>query len=115
MTDPEVDGRALPGPAATTRAGTARRVAAVVISVPARAAVLLLRAYQLVISPMLGPRCRYAPSCSSYAVQAITTRGLVVGSALAAWRVLRCNPWSPGGYDPVPARAGDRTDLTRTW
>ena len=88
---------------------------AIALTVPARLAVLVLRAYQLVISPMLGPRCRYAPSCSSYAVQAITARGLVVGSALAAWRVLRCNPWSLGGYDPVPARAGDRTDLTRTW
>ena len=102
-------------PSPVTRALTTRRVVAIALTVPARLAVLVLRAYQLVISPMLGPRCRYAPSCSSYAVQAITARGLVVGSALAAWRVLRCNPWSLGGYDPVPARAGDRTDLTRTW
>jgi hypothetical protein len=74
-----------------------------VLRLPARAAVLVLRAYQLVISPMYGPVCRYAPSCSSYAVGAIDAHGLVRGSALAAWRLLRCNPWSPGGYDPVPA------------
>ena len=87
-------------------------------ALPARAVVLALRGYQLVISPMYGPTCRYAPSCSSYAVQAVSTRGLVVGSALATWRLLRCHPWAAGGWDPVPPRATSerpprRADRTR--
>jgi putative membrane protein insertion efficiency factor len=68
----------------------------------------VLRAYQLLVSPLLGPVCRYAPSCSSYAVQAVTTHGALRGSALAARRVLRCHPWAAGGWDPVPAPRGAR-------
>lgn len=79
---------------------------------PVELLVLVLRAYQLVLSPMLGPTCRYAPSCSSYAVEALRTRGVLMGTALAAWRVLRCNPWSAGGWDPVPA--GRRQTPRRT-
>jgi putative membrane protein insertion efficiency factor len=68
-------------------------------------AVLLapLRLYRRVISPALPPRCRYYPTCSSYAEQAISEHGAVRGTALAAWRLARCNPFSRGGYDPVPA------------
>lgn len=66
--------------------------------------VALIRVYQKVISPMFGPRCRYYPSCSNYAVEAIRVHGAVRGSLLAAWRVLRCNPFSNGGVDPVPPR-----------
>jgi uncharacterized protein len=57
--------------------------------------------YQRVISPGLPRRCRYEPTCSRYAVQAIGEYGILRGLVLAAWRLLRCNPWSRGGYDPV--------------
>ena len=62
----------------------------------------LLRAYQLLISPLFGPSCRYYPSCSQYAVEAIKIRGVFKGSFLAVRRVLRCHPGCEGGYDPVP-------------
>jgi putative membrane protein insertion efficiency factor len=63
--------------------------------------VLPIRAYQLLISPMTGDRCKYYPSCSEYAVQAVNRFGILRGLVLAGWRLLRCNPWSRGGYDPV--------------
>jgi uncharacterized protein len=63
-----------------------------------------IRLYQLVISPALGPRCKYEPSCSTYAVSALRRFGVFRGSILAAWRLLRCNPLSHGGYDPVEAQ-----------
>jgi uncharacterized protein len=63
-----------------------------------------IRAYQRVVSPLLGPRCRYAPSCSDYAIDAIREHGAVRGLVLAAWRLLRCNPFSEGGLDPVSAQ-----------
>jgi putative membrane protein insertion efficiency factor len=66
----------------------------------------LIRAYQLLVSPLLGPRCRFYPSCSQYALEAIAAHGTVRGGALALRRLLRCHPWHPGGYDPVPATAG---------
>ena len=72
-------------------------------SVARRAAVALaigpIRLYQWLISPLLGPRCRYHPTCSAYAVDALRSFGILRGLVLAAWRVLRCNPWSPGGID----------------
>lgn len=61
-----------------------------------------IRFYKRFISPALPPSCRYYPSCSSYAMEAIEKRGVIIGMALGAWRILRCNPWSHGGYDPVP-------------
>ena len=66
-----------------------------------RGFVLLLRGYQRWISPAFGPRCRYYPSCSEYAIQAVKRFGILRGTLLATWRVLRCNPWSHGGFDPV--------------
>ena len=69
---------------------------------PSRAVLVLLRGYQRVISPMTGPTCRYYPSCSEYAVRAVRLHGAVRGGRLAAWRLLRCNPWSHGGVDDVP-------------
>jgi len=66
------------------------------------AMVLLVRAYQVTVGPLLGPCCRYAPSCSSYAIEALKVHGVVRGLVLAAWRVLRCHPFAEGGYDPVP-------------
>jgi putative membrane protein insertion efficiency factor len=66
-----------------------------------RLAVLPIRAYQLLFSPMVGQRCKYYPSCSEYAAQAIQRYGILRGLVLAGWRLLRCNPWSRGGFDPV--------------
>ena len=60
-----------------------------------------IRVYRWVVSPVIGPRCRYLPSCSEYAVQAVRSYGVVRGTVLAAWRLLRCNPWSHGGVDFV--------------
>ncbi|MGP3967848.1 membrane protein insertion efficiency factor YidD [Streptomyces sp. 6N223] len=65
---------------------------------------LLIKLYQRTISPLLGPVCRYYPSCSHYGYRAVEVHGAVKGSALTAWRILRCNPWSRGGVDHVPAR-----------
>jgi putative membrane protein insertion efficiency factor len=65
------------------------------------AAILPIRLYQWLISPMLGQRCKYYPSCSEYAVQAIKQFGILRGLVLAGWRLLRCNPWSRGGLDAV--------------
>lgn len=62
----------------------------------------LLRAYQYALSPFLGRRCRYFPSCSEYAVEAVQKYGAVRGGWLGLKRVCRCHPWHPGGYDPVP-------------
>lgn len=61
-------------------------------------------AYQRVISPALPRRCKYEPTCSHYAVRAVREYGILRGLVLATWRVLRCNPWSDGGYDPVSAQ-----------
>ena len=63
---------------------------------------LLIRGYQLAISPLLGPRCRFYPSCSHYALQALEAHGVLRGLWLTARRIARCHPWHPGGLDPVP-------------
>jgi hypothetical protein len=64
----------------------------------------LIRLYQRRISPLLPRRCRYHPTCSAYAVQAIESFGILRGCVLAVWRILRCNPFSHGGHDPVEAQ-----------
>ncbi|MDE0572127.1 membrane protein insertion efficiency factor YidD [Demequina sp. B12] len=64
----------------------------------------IIRFYQLVISPLTGPTCKYYPSCSSYGLQAVKEHGAFKGFILGVWRVLRCNPWSHGGVDDVPRR-----------
>ena len=64
----------------------------------------IIRSYQFAISPMLGPRCRFYPSCSCYAHTAIELHGPIKGLALSVWRILRCHPFNPGGYDPVPEK-----------
>jgi uncharacterized protein len=63
--------------------------------------VLPIKIYQRLLSPLVGERCKYYPSCSEYAAQAITRFGILRGLVLAGWRLLRCNPWSHGGFDPV--------------
>jgi putative membrane protein insertion efficiency factor len=63
---------------------------------------VLIRAYQLTVSPILGPCCRFVPSCSQYAIEAIERYGLLKGGGLACRRLLRCHPWCEGGFDPVP-------------
>jgi len=76
---------------------------------------LLLRGYKGFISPMLAPACRYVPTCSEYAMEAVDRFGVVRGSWMAVWRVLRCHPFVKGGYDPVleskhPTAAGGNQD-----
>jgi uncharacterized protein len=84
------------------------------ILAPLRAALVWLvllpiRAYSRLISPLFGARCRYYPTCSAYAEQAIRAHGVVRGGALAAWRLVRCNPFSAGGVDEVPPPRDART------
>jgi putative membrane protein insertion efficiency factor len=69
---------------------------------PRRVLAGLVRGYQLAISPLLPPSCRFSPSCSQYAFEAITRHGAIKGIWLAARRLVRCHPFHPGGFDPVP-------------
>ena len=73
-----------------------------------------LQFYRRFISPAFPPRCKYHPSCSAYAVQAIERYGILRGVVLAAWRVLRCNPFSHGGYDPPEAQSLFRARATHS-
>lgn len=68
----------------------------------ARLVLILIRGYRTLISPLLRPACRYTPTCSAYAEEAVTRYGAAKGSWLAARRLLRCHPWGGTGYDPVP-------------
>lgn len=78
-----------------------------IMRLPAAGLILLVRLYQLTLSRFVGGHCRFEPSCSQYCIEALRTRGAIVGTALGAWRVLRCNPLCRGGYDPVrPPRRG---------
>ncbi|WP_307827267.1 membrane protein insertion efficiency factor YidD [Subtercola frigoramans] len=74
---------------------------------------LILRAYRAVISPLYGDVCRYYPSCSSYTMQAIQRRGLLVGIGLGGYRIIRCHPWAAGGIDDVPAPRVSHFRITR--
>ncbi|SFR67362.1 putative membrane protein insertion efficiency factor [Agromyces sp. CF514] len=80
--------------------------------VPRNLGVLLLRGYRAAISPLYGDVCRYYPSCSAYGLGSVQQRGLLIGSALTAWRILRCNPWTAGGIDDVRPPAHDRYRTT---
>jgi len=64
--------------------------------------ILFIKLYRFIVSPLLGPRCRFYPSCSSYAESALKEHGLVKGICLALKRLARCHPFNPGGYDPIP-------------
>ena len=70
----------------------------------ASAAALPIRLYRRFLSPLKPPMCRFHPTCSAYAIEALETHGLIRGSGLAIWRILRCQPFAKGGYDPVPPR-----------
>jgi len=70
---------------------------------------LLLRAYQVVVSPLMPPSCRFYPSCSNYALEALRVHGAAKGSWLAVRRVCRCHPWNAGGLDPVPPKQSSPT------
>jgi uncharacterized protein len=86
---------------------TAQREARDRPSVAAWILVLLLNGYRRFVSPLLGPRCRFYPSCSAYALEAVQIHGALRGSWLAARRLSRCHPFHAGGLDPVPARKAD--------
>lgn len=81
-------------------ASTAARIPALLLSAP-------VRIYQWTVRPLIGSNCRFHPSCSDYALEALATHGAWRGTLLAMWRILRCNPWVAGGYDPVPPRGDD--------
>lgn len=66
--------------------------------------ILLIRFYQKILSPLKRPCCRFTPTCSQYALEAFEKRGFFVGFGLTIWRILRCNPFCAGGYDPVPEK-----------
>ena len=68
----------------------------------AKPLIWLVRAYQLIVSPFIPPSCRFHPTCSHYAIEALEKHGALKGGWLALRRVLRCHPWHPGGHDPVP-------------
>jgi putative membrane protein insertion efficiency factor len=74
-------------------------------AIASAALLLAIAAYRVVLRPLAGPACRFAPSCSHYAEQAVREHGPWRGAWLAARRVVRCHPWNPGGYDPVPQRS----------
>lgn len=88
--DPTPARRGVPGRILTRVLG--RPIAWVVVG--------LIRAYQIFVSPMLGPHCRFTPTCSSYAIGAIQKHGVLRGGWAAVRRIGRCHPWNPGGYDP---------------
>ncbi len=67
-----------------------------------RLLIWLIKCYQVAVSPLLGNNCRFTPTCSQYAMEALKTHGALVGIRLALSRLLRCHPWHPGGHDPVP-------------
>ena len=76
-----------------------------------RGLIFLIQLYRHMVSPLRPATCRFVPTCSQYAVDALTEYGLIRGSWLAATRLLKCGPWHPGGWDPVPDRAGYRVNF----
>jgi putative membrane protein insertion efficiency factor len=89
-----------------------RRMLSFLWLAPRNVCVLILRGYRAVISPLYGDVCRYYPSCSSYALQAIQHHGVIRGVWLGSLRIARCHPWAAGGVDDVPVRAKERYAIT---
>jgi len=83
------------------------------VSPAARGFIGAVRLYQWTLRPFIGANCRFYPTCSEYAVEALRRHGALRGAGLAGWRVLRCNPWNEGGYDPVPGCGCDTSGTAR--
>jgi uncharacterized protein len=77
-----------------------RSALSVLVGLPARVLIGMVRVYQYTLGPMLGRRCRFEPSCSVYFIESVRKYGALRGALRGAWRICRCNPWTPGGYDP---------------
>ena len=88
-----------------------RRIMAKISTYGRRVVIANLRLYHNVVSPYLGVNCRYYPSCSCYATEAVQEFGVCKGLVLAIWRLLRCHPFSAGGYDPVPQNKLDKQNI----
>ena len=84
------------------------------ILIPRNLVVVLLKIYRGVVSPLYGDVCRYYPSCSHYALHAIQELGVIRGVTFGAWRILRCNPWSPGGVDDPPVPTASKYQVTNS-
>lgn len=82
---------------------------------PQRLLIGVVKAYRLLLSPWLGSDCRFEPTCSAYALQALQQRGAVSGSYLTLYRLVRCHPWCDGGLDPVPLATANRHSLFSRW
>lgn len=80
------------------------------MSTGSRILIVLVRIYQFVITPLLGPRCRFQPTCSHYTIEALSQFGMIKGSRLALKRILKCHPLNPGGDDPVPLKIDDNRE-----
>ncbi len=77
-----------------------KRIFRTLLNIPAWLLIGLVRLYQWLISPLLGQRCRFVPSCSEYFIESVRKYGVIRGSLRGIWRICRCHPWNPGGYDP---------------
>jgi uncharacterized protein len=84
------------------------------MNLPQRLLLAFVRSYRLLLKPWLGNTCRFEPTCSAYALQALSQHGAARGGALAAWRIARCHPLCAGGCDPVPTRFGDAFHFKRS-
>ncbi|MFN8080180.1 MAG: membrane protein insertion efficiency factor YidD [Kineosporiaceae bacterium] len=84
-------------------------------NVPRNVLIGFIRLWRAVLSPLYGPTCKYYPSCSAYGLDAVRAHGAVQGAALTLWRIVRCNPWSDGGIDDVPAGRPRRFSWTTPW
>ena len=85
-----------------------------VSSLASSALILLVRAYQVTLSPLFGDCCRFEPSCSNYMIESLKVHGAVKGTLLGLWRLLRCHPFGSHGYDPVPPKGRWKNDFDRS-
>ncbi|MBM3488608.1 MAG: membrane protein insertion efficiency factor YidD [Alphaproteobacteria bacterium] len=90
------------------------RLAGIALALPRLTAIGLVQCYRFVLSPLLPRACRFEPSCSAYALEALRRHGAIAGGCLAIRRILRCHPWGGQGYDPVPERAPHDAPPPRT-
>jgi putative membrane protein insertion efficiency factor len=81
---------------------TIRMCLRLVMALPQKGLILLVKGYRLLLSPSLGSACRFEPSCSAFSLESLQRHGAVVGASLTLWRLVRCHPWCDGGHDPVP-------------